>query len=109
MHIGPQRNRRLGALFYDDYSILLNKISEWGGNEATSHAIQNRNFMLLGLLVLGFSGALHYDLSRLGVRTKGSLILAVFGLSIARLNSVLPCDASCDGTTTEALLHTSRE
>jgi hypothetical membrane protein len=93
------------SLFYDGYDHVSFKVSELGGTEAETPSTQNLNFMLLGLMVIGFAGALHWDISRLGVRSKGPFMLAIFGFSSALVNSVYPCDLGCDGTTAEALVH----
>ena len=57
----------VGGFAFDGYSHISYKVSELGGDEASSPAIQNVNFMLLGLLVIGFAGALHHDLRRWGI------------------------------------------
>ena len=92
----------IAASQYDGYSHVTQKISELGGAEATSPWIQNLNFFLIGLLVLG----LVWALSRvMGAPHRGVLLLGYFAVSAAIGNALLPCDAGCAGETTVGLLH----
>lgn len=90
----------VGGFITDGYSHVSQKISELGGEGAQNALLQNINFIVLGLLVLAFTWALHRVVG--GV---APLLIGGFGLSSAILNGVFQCDAGCAGETTEGLLH----
>ncbi len=92
----------LGAGLSDGYSHLSQKISELGGEGADFAALQNANFILLGILVIGFAWALGRTL---GPPHHGAALLAVFGVSSCIANGLLPCDVACRGETPVALAH----
>ena len=92
----------LGAALYDGFSHVSQKISELGGEGARYALLQNVNFLLLGILVVGFSWALARADGRL---TLGAALIGVFGVSSCIANALLPCDLACSGETTVGLLH----
>lgn len=92
----------LGGWLSDDYSHVSQKISELGGQGGDYAALQNVNFIVLGLLVLGFAWALG---RALGPPYRGPVLLAVFGVSSCIANGLLPCDIACVGATPVALAH----
>lgn len=91
----------LAASQYDGYSHVTQKISELGGPEATAPWIQNINFLVLGLSILGLVWALGRVL---GPPRIGAALLGYFGL-VAVVHAFLPCDAGCAGSTTVGFLH----
>lgn len=90
------------ATRYQGYSHVSQAISELGGEGASDPLMQNVNFFVLGVLVLGFSWALFR--SRVGT-ARGAALVAGFGLFSAIGNALFPCDLGCGGTTTIGLLH----
>lgn len=92
----------VGGRLYDGYSHSTHKISELGGEGARYALLQNTNFIALGLLIIGFSWALARVVGRPLV---GPIAVAIFGLSSAIANRLLPCDAGCQGNTTVGQLH----
>lgn len=92
----------LGASLSDGYSHLSQKISELGGEGAEFAALQNANFILLGILVIAFAWALGRTL---GPPHHGAALLTVFGISSCIANGLLPCDVGCSGETPVALAH----
>lgn len=92
----------VGGLLYDGYSHSTQKISELGGEGARYALLQNINFILLGVFVIGFSWALARVLGR---PLLGPIAVAIFGLSSAIANGLLPCDIGCQGNTTVGQLH----
>lgn len=91
----------IGGAVYDGYSHISQKISELGGEGAEYAIIQNLNFVMLGVFVLGLSWALARVL---GPPYLGPALVGYFGLILA-VHSVLPCDPRCNGQTTIGLLH----
>lgn len=92
----------IAGTVYDGYSHVSQKISELGGEGAEYAIIQNVNFVMLGLFVLGFS----WSLTRvLGPPNLGPALIGFFGLSSSIANGLLPCDVGCNGQTSVALLH----
>ena len=91
-----------GGFLYDGYSHLSQTISELGGEGGEYAALQNLNFIMLGLLVLGFCWALGRELGGSPVRPA---LIGFFALSSAIGNALLPCDLGCEGQTTVGLLH----
>lgn len=89
------------GLVYDGYSHVSQKISELGGQGAEYAILQNLNFAVLGVLILGFSWALARVL---GPPYLGPALIAYFGL-ITVVQALLPCDIGCQGRTTIGLLH----
>lgn len=87
---------------YAGYSHLDQKISELGGDGAEYALVQNANFVVFGLLVVGFAWALARVL---GPPFLGPALIAYFGLSSSVANGLLPCDPGCEGETTVGLLH----
>jgi hypothetical membrane protein len=92
----------VGGGVYDGYSHVSQTISELGGDGAEYALLQNLNFVMLGLLVIGFSWALA---GVLGPPYLGAALIGFFGLSSAIANGLLPCDVGCEGETTVGLLH----
>ncbi len=92
----------VGGVLYDGYSHVGQTISELGGEGAEFALLQNVNFIVLGVLVIGFAWALARTL---GPPHTGAVLVAVFGFSSAMLNGLLPCDLGCQGSTTVGLLH----
>jgi hypothetical membrane protein len=84
------------------YSHLGQKISELGGQGASYPLLQNLNFLLLGVLVIGFAWALSRSGDRL---TLGATLVGLFGLLSCIANGLLPCDRGCLGATPIGLLH----
>ncbi len=92
----------VGGVLYDGYSHVSQKISELGGEGAEYASLQNLNFIMLGILVIGFS----WGLARvLGPPYIGPVLIALFGISSSIANGLLPCDVGCKGETTIGLLH----
>ena len=90
------------GLLYEGYSHVSQSISELGGEGAEYALIQNINFLVLGVLVLGFSWALARVI---GGSPLGPALVGFFALSSAIGNALLPCDLGCEGQTTVGLLH----
>ena len=91
-----------GGVLYDGYSHTSQTISELGGEGSEYAWLQNLNFIVLGVLLLGFSWALA---SASGAWIAGPALIAFFALSSAIGNGLLPCDLGCEGQTTVGLLH----
>ena len=89
----------------DGYSHVDQKISELGGTGAVDPWIQNLNFYMMGLLVVGFAAALHRSIDNGRGSIVGPAFIAVFGISSAGLNGIFHCDASCEGLTAAGKLH----
>jgi len=92
----------VGGVLYEGYSHVSQKISELGGEGAEYALLQNLNFIMLGVLVIGFSWALA---RWFGPSFLGPALIALFGLSSSIANGLLPCDLGCSGETTVGLLH----
>jgi hypothetical membrane protein len=92
----------LGGWLSDGYSHAGQKISELGGVGADYAALQNVNFIVLGILVLGFTWTLG---RHLGPPYHGPVLLSLFGVLSCIANGLLPCDAACVGETPVALAH----
>lgn len=91
-----------GGVLYDGYSHSTQKISELGGEGARYALLQNTNFIVLGLSIIGFS----WGMARvLGRPLTGPLAVGIFGLFSAIANGLLPCDVGCRGNTTVGQLH----
>jgi hypothetical membrane protein len=90
---------------YDGYSHTKQEISQLGGVDSQYAWIQNLNFYLLSLSVIGFSFALHRAVGGGKGSIIGPILIGVFGFSSAGLNAVLPCDALCEGITASGKLH----
>lgn len=84
------------------YSHLSQEISQLGGVEATAPWIQNTNFILLGLLMVGLAWSLGQVLGR---PHRGAILIGGFGVLAAIAQALLPCDAGCDGVTATGLAH----
>ncbi len=92
----------VGGVVYDGYSHVAQKISELGGEGAEYALLQNLNFLMMGVLVLGFAWALARIL---GPSYLGPALIGFFGVSSSIANGLLPCDVGCQGETTIGLLH----
>ena len=92
----------VGGVLYDGYSHVTQKISELGGEGAEYALLQNVNFIVLGVLIIGLALALARTL---GPPHIGPALIGFFGLSSAVGNGLLSCDVGCDGETTVGLLH----
>ena len=90
----------LGGVLTDGYSHVTQKISELGGEEAPYALLQNANFIVMGVLVIGFAWALHRVVGGLG-----PVLIGLFGLLSSIANGLLQCDTACNGETTTGLLH----
>ncbi len=92
----------IAGFAYEGYSHIDQKISELGGIEADNPIIQNANFVVLGLVVVGLAWAL----ARLqGAWQLGTLLVAYFGLSGTVAQGFLPCDPGCEPETVTGTLH----
>lgn len=92
----------LGGVLYDDYSHVSQKISELGGEGSEVALLQNTNFILLGVLTLGFAWALGTTLGR---PFRGPALIGAFAVLSAIANGLLPCDVGCYGLTPVSLAH----
>ena len=92
----------VGGVLSDGYSHVTQKISELGGEGAEYALLQNINFIVLGLAVIGLSWALARTL---GPPYTGMVLVAFFGLVAVIHGGLLHCDIGCTGTTTEGLIH----
>lgn len=92
----------VNGVVYDGYSHVGQKISELGGEGAEYAILQNINFIMLGVLTIGFSWALARVL---GPPYLGPALIGIFGLFSSIANGLLPCDVGCQGATTVGLLH----
>ncbi len=92
----------VAGLLDEGYSHTSQAISELGGEGADYPALQSANFIVFGLLVVGFAWALG---RHLGGSLLGPALIAFFGLTTAIGNGVLQCDLGCEGQSTEGLLH----
>ncbi len=92
----------VGGVVYDGYSHVSQKISELGGAGAENAILQNLNFIMLGVLILGFSWALARVI---GPPYLGPALIGYFGLIAVVHGALLPCDVGCQGQTTVGLLH----
>lgn len=91
----------VAGVVYDGYSHVSQKISELGGEGAEYAIIQNLNFAILGVLILGFSWALARTI---GPSYLGPALVGYFGL-VLLAHTWVPCDLGCKGETTIGLLH----
>lgn len=92
----------VGGFVSDGYSHAGQKISELGGDGAEHALLQNLNFVVLGVSVIGFSWAL----ARIfGLPFRGPVLIGFFGAVAVIHGLVLPCDVGCKGQTTAGLLH----
>ena len=92
----------VGGGLYDGYSHVTQKISELGGEGAEYALLQSLNFVVVGVLVIGFAWALA---RYFGPPYLGPVLIGFFGLSSAIGNGLFPCDLGCEGATTVGLLH----
>jgi hypothetical membrane protein len=95
----------IAGLNYDGYSHIKQEISQLGGSDSELAWIQNLNFYLLALSVIGFSFALHRAVGNGKGSIIGPILISMLGFSSAGLNSVLPCDPLCEGITAAGKLH----
>lgn len=91
----------VAGVVYDGYSHISQKISELGGEGAEYVILQNFNFAIIGVLILGFSWALARTL---GPSYLGPVLVGYFGL-VFIAHAWIPCDLGCKGETTIGLLH----
>lgn len=91
----------VGGAITDGYSHVTQKISELGATGAQHALLQNLNFALLGISVVGFAWALGRTLGR---PLSGPALIGFFGV-VVFVHSFLSCDAGCNGETTAGLLH----
>lgn len=92
----------VGGVIYDGYSHAGQKISELGAVGAPFAWLQNLNFVIVGVLVIGFAWALAQVN---GQPYGGPISVAIFGASSFIANGLLPCDAFCEEVTTIGQLH----
>lgn len=90
-----------GGILTGGYSHVTQKISELGATGAQYALLQNLNFVVLGVSVIGFAWALARVL---GGPVHGPLLIGLFGI-IVFIHSFLSCDTGCRGETTAGLLH----
>jgi hypothetical membrane protein len=90
---------------YDGYSHISQEISQLGGIDSQYAWIQNTNFYLLALSVIGFTFGLHRAIDGGKGSLVGIVLISLLGFSSAGLNAVMPCDALCDGVTAAGKLH----
>ena len=90
---------------YDGYSHISQEISQLGGVDSQYAWIQNTNFYLLALTVIGFTFGLHRAIDGGKGSIVGIVLISMLGFSSAGLNAVLPCDALCEGVTAAGKLH----
>jgi hypothetical membrane protein len=95
----------IAGVNYGGYSHISQEISQLGGVGSEYPWIQNLNFYLLSLSVIGFTFALHRAVGGGKGSIIGPILIGVFGFSSAGLNSVLPCDTLCEGITASGKLH----
>lgn len=91
----------VAGFVYDGYSHVSQKISELGGEGAEYAILQNLNFAVIGVLILGFSWALA---RAIGPSYLGPALVGYFGL-VFLAHAWIPCDLGCQGKTTIGLLH----
>ncbi len=91
----------VAGVVYDGYSHVSQKISELGGTGAEYAILQNFNFAIIGVLILGLSWALA---GTLGPPYLGPALIGYFGL-VFIAHAWIPCDLGCKGETTIGLLH----
>ena len=91
----------VAGVAYDGYSHVTQKISELGGEGAEHAILQNLNFAILGVLILGFSWALARTI---GPSHLGPALVGYFGLVLVA-HVWVPCDLGCKGETTIGLVH----
>lgn len=90
---------------YEGYSHISQEISQLGGIDSNYAWIQNTNFYLLSLTVLGFTFGLHRAIDGGKGSIVGIVLISMLGFSSAGLNAVLPCDALCEGVTAAGKFH----
>ena len=95
----------IAATQYEGYSHISQEISQLGGVDSELAWIQNLNFYLLSLTTIGFTFALHRAIAGGKRSVIGPILIGMLGFSSAGLNSVLPCDALCEGITASGKLH----
>lgn len=92
----------LGGALTDGYSHVTQKISELGATGAPYAALQNLNFVILGVGVLSFAWALYQTSS--SSTLLPSLLIGFFGV-VAVAHAFISCDVGCKGETPMGLLH----
>ena len=95
----------LAGTQFDGYSHIKQEISQLGGIDSQYPWIQNFNFYLLSLCVVGFAFALHKAINGGSGSALGPILIGVFGVSSAGLSGVFPCDALCEGVDAAGKLH----
>jgi hypothetical membrane protein len=90
---------------YDGYSHIKQEISQLGGVGSEYAWIQNLNFYLFSLTVMGFTFAVHRAIGGGKGSVLGPVLIGYFGLSSAGFNGIFPCDALCEGITASGKLH----
>ena len=95
----------IGGFAQDGYSHASQAISELAGVEATNPLIQNLNFVISGLLIMGFAWGLHLGINRGQGAVIGPALVGFFGLTTAFAQPLLPCDAGCEFETLTGTLH----
>ncbi|MEE8323428.1 MAG: DUF998 domain-containing protein, partial [Candidatus Bathyarchaeia archaeon] len=71
----------IAGLLRPDYSHLINFVSELGAVGAPNAIIQRINFVLVGILIVGFTFGLHRGIGDGKGSIIGPLLFAIFGLS----------------------------
>ena len=90
------------ATLTDGYSHLSQKVSELGGAGAQFPLVQNLNFIVGGVLIIGFAWSLA---RRFGRPYVAAMLIGFFGASSWIANGILPCDTGCLGASPVGLAH----
>ena len=88
----------------DGYSHASQTISELGGVQAARPLIQNVNFMVVGVLFVGFAIGLHRGIGG-GGSVLGPALVGVFGVFSGVANALLPCDLGCEFQSITGTMH----
>ena len=95
----------VSGFLYEGYSHMTQAISELGGVEALSPEVQNANFLIIGLLMIGFAFGLRRGNVGGASPKLGPVLIGVFGVSSGIANAVLPCDPGCEFQSLTGTLH----
>lgn len=90
---------------YDGYSHASQAISELGGVEASTPAIQNLNFAVSGVLIIGLAAGLWLVVRASGRATIAPWLIGYFGVVIGLAQPLLPCDAGCEFESATGVAH----
>ena len=90
-----------GAM-YPGYSHIDQMISELGGPDATHPEIQNLNFILFGITIVGLAVAISLRSGAVSIATVLFACLGIFGTTT---EGIIHCDSGCLGKTSEGMAH----